>query len=93
MCAAAPGDRGGILLRRPRRHPRSRPTCASRGRRFSFAFAAASFVAGLGWGWLSARQRSLVGVTVSHVLTGLFVLFVLFVLGSGVAGGTAGGAR
>ena len=56
----------------------------------SFSFAAASFVAGLGWGWLFARQRSLVGVTVSHVLTGLFVLFVL---GSGVAGGTAGGAR
>jgi CRP/FNR family cyclic AMP-dependent transcriptional regulator len=56
----------------------------------SLAFAAASFVAGLGWGWLFARQRSLVGVIVSHLLTGLFVLFVL---GSGVVGGTAGGGR
>jgi membrane protease YdiL (CAAX protease family) len=50
----------------------------------SLAFAAASFAAGLAWGWLFARQRSLVGVTVSHLLTGLFVLFVL---GSGIAGG------
>lgn len=56
----------------------------------SLGFAAASFVAGLGWGWLFARQRSLVGAAVSHLLTGLFVLFVL---GSGIAGGTAGGAR
>lgn len=33
----------------------------------SLAFAAASFVAGLGWGWLFAWQRSLVGAAVSHL--------------------------
>lgn len=44
-------------------------------------------MAGLGWRWLFARQRSLVGAIVSHLLTRLFVLFVL---GSGVVGATAG---
>lgn len=41
------------------------------------AFAAAVFAPGLLWGVLFARQRSLVGPTVSHVLIGLYVVFLL----------------
>lgn len=40
-------------------------------------FVLASFVPGLFWGWLFARQRSLLGVAVSHSLIGLWALFVL----------------
>jgi CRP-like cAMP-binding protein len=40
-------------------------------------FMLAAFVPGLFWGWLFHRQRSLVGVSVSHILVGLWALFVL----------------
>lgn len=40
-------------------------------------FVLASFIPGLFWGWLFARQRSLIGVAVSHSLIGLWALFVL----------------
>lgn len=42
-----------------------------------FGFAVAAFVPGLFWGWLYDRQRSLVGVTLSHALIGTFALQVL----------------
>ncbi len=40
-------------------------------------FALVAFVPGLFWGWLYARQQSLVGVSFSHVLIGIWVLFIL----------------
>ncbi|GAE37155.1 CPBP family glutamic-type intramembrane protease [Halalkalibacter akibai] len=40
-------------------------------------FALVTFVPGLYWGWLFARQRSLVGVCVSHMLIGVWVIFIL----------------
>jgi membrane protease YdiL (CAAX protease family) len=40
-------------------------------------FAIVAFVPGLYWGWLFARQRSLVGVCFSHMLIGLWVIFIL----------------
>jgi len=42
-----------------------------------FWFSAAAFVPGLFWGWLFAKQRSLVGVSVSHVALGWWALFAL----------------
>lgn len=43
----------------------------------SLSFAIFAFVPGLLWGTLFARQRSLVGVGVSHVLSGWFAFLVL----------------
>lgn len=40
-------------------------------------YAAVAFVPGLFWGWLFARQRSLLGPVVSHWLIGVWALFVL----------------
>jgi membrane protease YdiL (CAAX protease family) len=40
-------------------------------------FAIAVFVPGLFWGWMFAKQRSLIGVIVSHLILGLWALFVL----------------
>jgi membrane protease YdiL (CAAX protease family) len=37
----------------------------------------AAFVPGLFWGWMFAKQRSLVGVTVSHIAVGLWAIFAL----------------
>jgi CRP-like cAMP-binding protein len=48
-------------------------------------FLLAAFVPGLFWGWLFERQRSLLGVSVSHALVGVWALFVLGV--QGVVGG------
>jgi CRP-like cAMP-binding protein len=42
-----------------------------------FWFCVAAFVPGLFWGWMFAKQRSLVGVTVSHVVVGLWAIFVV----------------
>jgi membrane protease YdiL (CAAX protease family) len=42
-----------------------------------FGFAMGAFIPGLFWGWLFDRQRSLVGVTVSHAIIGLYSLQVL----------------
>lgn len=36
-----------------------------------------AFVAGLFWGWLYARQGTLVGVSVSHVLLGFWAFEVV----------------
>jgi membrane protease YdiL (CAAX protease family) len=42
-----------------------------------FWFCVAAFVPGLFWGWMFAKQRSLVGVTVSHIAVGLWAIFAL----------------
>jgi hypothetical protein len=42
-----------------------------------FWFSVASFAVGLFWGWLFARQGSLVGVSVSHIAVGWWGLFAL----------------
>jgi membrane protease YdiL (CAAX protease family) len=34
-------------------------------------------VPGLFWGWMFARQRSIVGVTVSHIVVGLWANFLV----------------
>jgi hypothetical protein len=43
----------------------------------SFLFAALAFIPGVFWGWLFARRRNLVGVTLSHVAVGAYVFFIL----------------
>lgn len=43
----------------------------------SVIFSLMVFVPGLLWGWLYARHRTLVGVTASHALCGLFGFFVV----------------
>ena len=43
----------------------------------SLEFAIATFIPGIFWGWLFQRQRSLVGVSVSHAVIGLWIFFVL----------------
>lgn len=43
----------------------------------SIWFVILAFVPGIYWGWMFARQRSLVGVTVSHALAGLWALYAL----------------
>jgi CRP-like cAMP-binding protein len=42
-----------------------------------FGFSMAAFASGLLWGWIFARQGSLVGPIVSHLAIGYWVLFVL----------------
>lgn len=43
----------------------------------NFAFAVTVFVPGLYWGWLRSRHETILGVTVSHALIGLFTLYVM----------------
>jgi CRP-like cAMP-binding protein len=43
----------------------------------SVIFSLMVFLPGLLWGWLYARHRTLVGVTASHALCGLFAFFVV----------------
>jgi CRP-like cAMP-binding protein len=43
----------------------------------TLTYGAAAFVGGILWGLLYARQRSLLGPIVSHVIVGLFALWVL----------------
>jgi membrane protease YdiL (CAAX protease family) len=40
-------------------------------------FALSAFIPGLFWGWLYARQRSLIGVGISHVLLGVWAAFIV----------------
>jgi CRP-like cAMP-binding protein/membrane protease YdiL (CAAX protease family) len=42
-----------------------------------FWFCVAAFVPGLFWGWMFAKQRSLVGVIVSHIAIGVWAIFVV----------------
>lgn len=43
----------------------------------SIELALMAAIPGLFWGWMYARQRSLVGVSVSHILLGVWALFVV----------------
>jgi membrane protease YdiL (CAAX protease family) len=42
-----------------------------------FIFAAAVFPMGLFWGWLYSRHPTLVGVVCSHLLIGIWAVFVV----------------
>lgn len=44
---------------------------------FGLNFTLLTFMAGLFWGWLFHRQNSLLGVSVSHVILGLWSLFIV----------------
>ena len=43
----------------------------------SFFFAAAMFVPGVVWGWMFAKRPHVLGVTLSHLVGGAFVFFIL----------------
>lgn len=43
----------------------------------TLSFAVFTFVPGLFWGWMYSRQKSLVGVSVSHILIGVWAVFVV----------------
>ena len=47
----------------------------------SFGFALATFLPGLFWGWLYHRHGTLVGVSVSHIMLGLWTVFVVGIEG------------
>jgi hypothetical protein len=40
-------------------------------------FAVAAFLSGIFWGWLYSRHRTLIGVSVSHILVGAWTLYFL----------------
>jgi membrane protease YdiL (CAAX protease family) len=42
----------------------------------SFHYVLLAFLPGIFWGWLFARQKSLLGVVVSHLLIGVWVVFI-----------------
>jgi membrane protease YdiL (CAAX protease family) len=42
-----------------------------------FWFCVAAFVPGMFWGWMFAKQRSLLGVIASHIAVGIWMLFVV----------------
>lgn len=43
----------------------------------SLGFALSVFIPGLFWGWLYDRQRSLIGVSISHILIGVWSAFIV----------------
>lgn len=43
----------------------------------NLAFAAATFIPGLFWGWLFMRNKSIIGVSLSHAIIGSYALFAL----------------
>lgn len=43
----------------------------------SISYALGVFLPGLFWGWMYARQKSLVGVSISHILIGVWFAFIL----------------
>lgn len=43
----------------------------------SFLFSLSALLPGIGWGWLYSRHRTLIGVSISHVLVGISVVFIL----------------
>ncbi len=47
----------------------------------SIGMAVAVFIPGLMWGWLYTRQRSLVGVSLSHMIVGGYAFYILGVQG------------
>lgn len=44
---------------------------------FSVVFGVVTFFPGIVWGWLYSRHQTLIGVSVSHMLVGFLVIFVL----------------
>jgi CRP-like cAMP-binding protein len=42
-----------------------------------FSFALLAVVPGLFWGWLFSRQKSLLGVSVSHIMIGVWAIFIV----------------
>jgi membrane protease YdiL (CAAX protease family) len=50
---------------------------ASMHAHISFFFEISAFIPGLFWGWLYARQKTLVGVSVSHILIGVWAVFIV----------------
>lgn len=47
----------------------------------SFGMALAVLIPGFAWGWLYSRQKSLVGVSISHMIVGGFAFYILGVQG------------
>jgi CRP-like cAMP-binding protein len=47
----------------------------------SFGFALVTFLPGLFWGWLYARHGTLLGVSVSHIILGIWTVFVVGIEG------------
>ena len=43
----------------------------------SFGFALSVFIPGIFWGWLYAKQNSLIGVSISHILIGVWGAFII----------------
>jgi CRP-like cAMP-binding protein/membrane protease YdiL (CAAX protease family) len=43
----------------------------------NLTFALLTFFPGLYWGWMYARQRSLLGASVSHMLVGVWIFFIV----------------
>lgn len=43
----------------------------------SFGFALSVFIPGIFWGWLYAKHNSLIGVSVSHILIGVWAAFII----------------
>ncbi|MFQ6275716.1 CPBP family intramembrane glutamic endopeptidase [Coxiella burnetii] len=43
----------------------------------AYAFAYAVLLPGLFWGWLYSRHKTILGVAVSHILIGIWALFIL----------------
>ncbi|HAT1596478.1 TPA: CPBP family intramembrane metalloprotease, partial [Legionella pneumophila] len=42
-----------------------------------FNYTSLTFIAGLFWGWLFHRQQSLIGVSVSHIILGVWSMFIV----------------
>ncbi|SFB07341.1 CAAX protease self-immunity [Cohnella sp. OV330] len=47
----------------------------------NLTFALLTFFPGLYWGWMYARQRSLLGASVSHVMVGVWIFFIVGIEG------------
>lgn len=43
----------------------------------SFGFLMVVFIPGIFWGWLYDRHKTLIGVTLSHMLIGIFAVFIM----------------
>lgn len=47
----------------------------------SLMFAAVTFVPGIFWGWLFHKQHSLLSVTISHIMIGVWTIFIVGIKG------------
>lgn len=50
---------------------------ASSHSHLSLGFALSAFIPGIFWGWLYYRQKSLVGVSISHIMVGIWAAFIV----------------